>query len=173
MFSASQKKKRNRDLLLFNHIAFIITMIFGKLGSSSSMWCHSYDTFFTDEWINTIWTRATKNLFGDRYLNFKKKNIISWKFMIALSYDTLIKKMSQRWQKSFAVKWCLYFHVFYKTNLCAFGACLRPKQTRQKSSWMANRQQNGVVNGNDPGAFIKLLTWYMTFLKNRSLYFNS
>ena len=104
---------------------------------------------------------------------FQKENNIFWKFIIALSYDTLIKKMSHRWQKSFAVKWCLYFNVFLKTNLCAFGACPRPKQTRQKSSWMANRQQNGVVNRNDPGAFIKLLTWYMTFLKNRSLYFNS
>ena len=47
--------------------------------------------------------------------------------------------------------------MIFLTNLFAFAACPSPKQTRQKTSCMANRQQNGVVNGNALGAFSKLL----------------
>ena len=81
-----------------NLVTFIITKwhIFGKLMSSSFIWCNSYDAYFTHEWLKWIWREETKNSFGGRYLNFKEKITFLESWGSALSYDISIRKNELR-----------------------------------------------------------------------------
>ena len=76
IYRATQKK-RNQELLMFYHnlITIIIDkwLIFVKLRSSSFIWCNSYNTYFTHEWLKWVWREETKKSFGGRYLSFKEK----------------------------------------------------------------------------------------------------
>ena len=95
LYSASQKKW-NWELSTFYHnlITIIIDKwhIFGKLRSSSFIWCNSYNAYVTHEWLRWIWREETKNSFGGRYLNFKEKITFPESWVSALSYDTSITK---------------------------------------------------------------------------------
>ena len=100
IYSASQKK-RNRELSMFyqNLVTSIINKwhIFGKLRSSSFIWCnlHVLDACFRHEWFKWIWREETKKSFGGRYLNFKEKITFLESWVSALSYDTSITKNEQ------------------------------------------------------------------------------
>ena len=95
IYSASQKK-RNRELSMFYHnlITIIVNKwhIFGKLRSSSFIWCNSYDSYLTHEWLKAIWREETKKSFGGWYLNFKRKITFLESSISALSNDTSIRK---------------------------------------------------------------------------------